>query len=119
MRNIWDVYRLDIKNIVTNFSVLIVIVGLIFLPSLYAWFNIKASWDPYGQTDQIPIGVVNEDVGATIRGEEIHVGDDLVSILEENDAMNWQFVDRNKAMEEVEYGNYYAVMVIPENFTKS
>lgn len=118
MRNIWDVYRLDIKNIVTNFSVLIVIVGLIFLPSLYAWFNIKASWDPYGQTDQIPIGVVNEDVGATIRGEEIHVGDDLVSILEENDAMNWQFVDRNKAMEEVEYGNYYAVMVIPENFTK-
>lgn len=118
MRNIWDIYRLDIKNIVTNFSVLIVIVGLIFLPSLYAWFNIKASWDPYGQTDQIPIGVVNEDVGATIRGEEIHVGDDLVSILEENDAMNWQFVDRNKAMEEVEYGNYYAVMVIPENFTE-
>lgn len=118
MRNIWDIYRLDIKNIVTNFSVLIVIGGLIFLPSLYAWFNIKASWDPYGQTDQIPIGVVNEDEGATIRGEDIHVGDDLVSILEENDAMNWQFVDREKAMEEVEYGNIYAVMVIPKNFTE-
>ncbi len=118
MRNIWDIYRLDIKNIVTNFSVLIVIGGLIFLPSLYAWFNIKASWDPYGQTDQIPIGVVNEDEGATIRGEDIHVGDDLVSILEENDAMNWQFVDREKAMEEVEYGNFYAVMVIPKNFTE-
>lgn len=118
MRNIWDIYRLDIKNIVTNFSVLIVIGGLIFLPSLYAWFNIKASWDPYGQTDQIPIGVVNEDEGATIRGEDIHVGDDLVSILEENDAMNWQFIDREKAMEEVEYGNFYAVMVIPKNFTE-
>lgn len=118
MRKIWDIYRLDIKNIVTNVSVLIVIVGLIFLPSLYAWFNIKASWDPYSQTDQIPVGIVNEDIGSTVRGEDIRVGDELVTILEENDSMNWQFVDRDTAMSEVEYGNYYAVMVIPKDFSE-
>ena len=118
MRKIWDIYRLDIKNIVTNMSILIVIGGLIFLPSLYAWFNIKASWDPYGQTDQIPIGVVNEDEGATIRDEDINVGKDLVENLKENDAMNWKFVDREKAMSEVEYGNYYAVITIPKNFSE-
>lgn len=118
MRKIWDIYRLDIKNIVTNMSILIVIGGLIFLPSLYAWFNIKASWDPYGQTDQIPIGVVNEDEGATIRDEDINVGKDLVENLKENDAMNWKFVDREKAMSEVEYGNYYAVITIPKDFSE-
>ncbi|HLR70654.1 MAG TPA: YhgE/Pip domain-containing protein, partial [Pseudogracilibacillus sp.] len=118
MREIWNIYRLDLKNIVTNVSVLIVIGGLIFLPSLYAWFNIKASWDPYGQTDQIPVGIVNEDEGATVRGESIDVGAELVTILQENDAMDWQFVDYDKAMSEVEYGNYYAVMVIPANFSE-
>lgn len=118
MREIWNIYRLDIKNIVANWSVIIIIGGLIFLPSLYAWFNIKASWDPYGQTDQIPIGVVNEDVGATVNKEKIHVGDELVTTLKENGSMNWQFVDRNKALSEVENGNYYAVMVIPEDFSK-
>src|SRR5699024_3547062 len=118
MRKIWDIYRLDIKNIVTNMSILIVIGGLIFLPSLYAWFNIKASWYPYGQTDQIPIGGVNEDEGATIRDEDINVGKDLVENLKENDAMNWKFVDREKAMSEVEYGNYYAVITIPKNFSE-
>src|SRR5690625_4286845 len=118
MRKIWDIYRLDIKNIVTNMSILIVIGGLIFLPSLYAWFNIKASWDPYGQTDQIPIGVVNEDEGATIRDEDINVGKDLVENLKENDAMNWKFVDREKAMSEVEYGNYYAVITVPKDFSE-
>lgn len=119
MRKIWDIYRLDIKNIVTNLSVLIVIGGLIFLPSLYAWFNIKASWDPYSQTDQIPVGVVNDDVGATVRGEYLDIGEELVAILKENDSMNWQFVDLDKAMSEVEYGNYYATIVIPEDFSEN
>lgn len=119
MRNIWDIYRLDIKNIVTNMSILIVIVGLIFLPSLYAWFNIKASWDPYAQTDQIPVGVVNEDVGATVRDEDIQIGDELVATLKDDNSMNWQFVDRETAMSEIEYGNYFAVIVIPEDFSES
>lgn len=119
MKKIWDIYRLDIKNIVKNLSVLIVVGGLIFLPSLYAWFNIKASWDPYSQTDQIRVGVVNEDNGTSIRGESIDVGDELITILKDNDSMNWQFVNRDKAMSEVEYGNYYAVIVIPEDFSEN
>lgn len=119
MKKIWNIYRLDIRNIIKNLSVLVVVGGLIFLPSLYAWFNIKASWDPYSQTDQIPVGVVNEDTGTSIRGETIEIGDELIAMLKENDSMNWQFVNRDKAMSEVEYGNYYAVIVIPKDFSES
>src|SRR5699024_6085119 len=92
--------------------------GLAILPSLYAWFNIEANWDPYGQTEEIPIGVVNEDEGATVRGEDIDVGKDLVESLEDNDQMDWQFTDREEAMKEVEYGNYFAVIIIPEDFSE-
>lgn len=98
---------------------IVLIGGLIFLPSLYAWLNIKASWDPYAQTDQIPLGFVNEDVGATVRGEEIDVGKKLVDNLKKDTNFNWHFVDRKEAMEELEYGNYYAVIVVPEDFSET
>ncbi|MEN2768152.1 YhgE/Pip domain-containing protein [Ornithinibacillus xuwenensis] len=118
MKASWKIFLKDIKNIATNWVALVLIGGLIVLPSLYAWFNIEASWDPYGQTDQIPIGIVNEDQGATVQGEEIHVGDDLVQTLKENKSMDWQFVEREKAMNKLEYGDYFAVIVIPENFSE-
>src|SRR5699024_2118670 len=118
-RNIWNIFKLDMKNITTNWVVASIIGGLIILPSLYAWLNIKASWDPYEQTDQIPIGVVNEDTGAVIRDDEVQVGDALVETLQENDDFNWQFVDREIAMEELEYGNYYAIIVVPDNFSET
>ncbi|GGB55749.1 phage infection protein [Lentibacillus populi] len=118
MKNSFRIFKTDLKNIGTNWVAAILIGGLIILPSLYAWFNIKASWDPYGQTDQIPVGVVNEDAGAMVRDQEIHVGDDLVKTLKKNDDMDWQFVNRDKAMDKVKYGDYYAVIVIPKNFSE-
>lgn len=119
MKNILGIYKFDMKNIATNWVVALLVGGLIILPSLYAWLNIKASWDPYGQTDQIPVGVVNEDEGALIRDESIHIGNDLVETLRENHSFDWQFVDYDKAMEEVEYGNYYAVIHLPKDFSET
>lgn len=118
MKNIWRIFTTDWKNIGTNWVAAILIGGLILLPSLYAWFNIAASWDPYGQTDQIPIGVVNEDEGATVRDEEIDVGKELVDSLKDNNSMDWQFVNRKEAMDKVEYGDYFAVIIIPKDFSE-
>lgn len=118
MKNIGSIFKTDMKNIGTNWVAAILIGGLILLPSLYAWFNIKAMWDPYSQTDQIPVAVVNEDIGATVRGKDIDVGKELVEELEDNEDMDWKFVDREEAMDKVEYGDYYAAIVIPENFSE-
>lgn len=118
MKNIGNIFKTDMKNIGTNWVAAILIGGLILLPSLYAWFNIKAMWDPYSQTDQIPVAVVNEDIGATVRGKDIDVGKELVEELEDNEDMDWKFVDREEAMDKVEYGDYYAAIVIPENFSE-
>ncbi|MCS0788438.1 YhgE/Pip domain-containing protein [Cytobacillus firmus] len=114
----WKIYKMDIRSIFTNWVAAVLIGGLTLLPSLYAWFNIEASWDPYSQTDQLPVGIVNEDAGAVVRDKEIHIGDDIVKELKKNDDMDWHFDDRKDAMDKVEYGDYFAVIVIPDNFSQ-
>lgn len=116
--NIIKIFINDLKNIGTNWVAAVLIGGLIILPSLYAWFNIGASWDPYGHTDRIPIGIVNEDKGALVRNKEVHVGDELIRTLKDNRSMDWKFVDQDKAMDKLEYGDYFAVIIIPENFSE-
>lgn len=118
MKNIWKIFSRDWKNTATNWVALILILGLAVLPSLYAWFNIKASWDPYSQTDQLPVAVVNEDQGAVVRDKDIDVGQELVDNLKDEESFDWQFTDRDEAMDKLEYGDYYAVIVIPDTFSE-
>lgn len=118
MKNSWVIFKTDIQNISRNWVAAILIGGLVFLPSLYAWLNIYASWDPYAKTDQIPVAIVNEDTGAIVRGEQLNVGNQLVDTLKDNRDMNWSFTSRKSAMEQVEYGDFFAVIIIPNNFSE-
>lgn len=118
MKNIFDIFRKDIKDIFTNYAMLIVVSSLCILPSLYAWFNIEASWDPYGSTSNISVAVVNNDKGTSIKGTDINIGDELVSNLKENTDLGWKFVNKEQARKGVEDGSYYASIEIPSNFSK-
>ena len=40
-----------------NVIAMIVIMGITVIPTLYAWFNISASWDPYGNTGALKLAV--------------------------------------------------------------
>ncbi|GAF07810.1 YhgE/Pip domain-containing protein [Paenibacillus pini] len=117
MKHIATIFARDIKNITTNWAALIIILGLVALPSLYAWFNIKASWDPYGNTSGIAIAVANEDKGTTLRGTPLNLGKEIISSLKDNEKLGWQFVNKEKAMNGVKHGDYYATIVIPANFS--
>lgn len=120
IKNVWTIYKEDLKRIFTNYAAIIVILALCILPSLYAWFNIKASWDPYGQeaTSQIKIGVINNDKGTDFNGKAINIGDQVIEQLKENDLMGWQFVDEAEGEKALEEGTFYATLTIPENFSK-
>ena len=121
MKDALKIYKKDMKNIFTNYGALIVVIALCILPSLYAWFNIKASWDPYSQeaTSGIKIGVINKDTGTNLNGKEINLGDDVVKELKDNHQLGWQFVSEEEANKMVEEGKYYATITIPENFSQS
>lgn len=119
MKNIFEIFRRDVRRISHNVIALIVILGLIIVPCLYAWFNIAACWDPYGNTGKIKIAVASVDEG--YEGElislNINIGDTVLSSLRENTQMDWIFTSKKKALNGVESGKYYAAIVIPETFS--
>ncbi|WP_409068772.1 YhgE/Pip domain-containing protein [Clostridium sp. FAM 1755] len=117
MKNIFKIYKRDLKNIITNWVAIVVMLGLMILPSLYAWFNIKSSWDPYSNTKSISVAIVNKDKTAFLKGETINVGGELVNKLKMNKNIGWKFVDEKEAERGVKYGKYYASVVIPEDFS--
>ena len=117
MKNIFRIFKRDIKNIINNWVALVVICGLIILPSLYAWFNIKASWDPYGNTNGIKVAIVNEDAGDTLGEKTINVGEEVEQNLRANKDLGWQFVSREDGEKGVKNGEYYATIIFPSDFT--
>lgn len=118
MKQIWRIYTTDIRNVARHWAAIIIIIGLTVLPSLYAWFNIKASWDPYGSTKDVPIAISNEDKGANLRGKDINIGKEVVNSLKDNKNLGWRFVDEKKAIHGVEHGDYYASITIPKDFSE-
>ncbi|APQ98329.1 YhgE/Pip domain-containing protein [Clostridium botulinum] len=117
MKNIFKIYKRDLRNIITNWVAIVVMLGLMILPSLYAWFNIKSSWDPYSNTKSISVAVVNKDKAAFFKGQSINVGEELINKLKINKNIGWKFVDEKEAENGVKYGKYYASIIIPEDFS--
>ncbi|PYI53910.1 YhgE/Pip domain-containing protein [Paenibacillus flagellatus] len=117
MKPILRIYFGDLSRIGRNWAAAVIVIGLACLPSLYAWFNIEASWDPYGRTGGLKVAVANNDRGSAIRGTPVRIGNDIVEALRSNPAIGWTFVDEPEAIRGVEHGDYYAAIVIPDNFS--
>lgn len=118
VRNVFRVLWRDVKRIAKVPQAWLVILFLIVLPSLYTWFNVLGFWDPYENTGNLRVCVVNEDAGAhddTLG--DLQLGDDVVAQLEENDQLGWAFVTREEGMKELESGKTYALFIIPEDFS--
>ncbi|MDT8717437.1 YhgE/Pip domain-containing protein [Clostridium sp. 19966] len=118
MKKIFKVYFRDLKRIKRNHAALAIVIGLSFIPSLYAWINIKACWDPYANTGNLPVAIVNKDNGAVVNGNSINVGNSIVDSLKKNKAIGWQFVDEWNGDYGLNGGKYYALIEIPENFSE-
>ncbi|QAA31580.1 YhgE/Pip domain-containing protein [Clostridium manihotivorum] len=117
MKNILKVFKRDMKSIAKNPVALLIIGGLCVIPSLYAWVNIKACWDPYENTSTIPVAVVNNDRHVSFRGKEINIGEQVVEKLKDNKKIGWTFVNSKDADLGVVDGTYYAAVEIPEDFS--
>lgn len=120
MKKIGQVFLYDISHIKKNVIAMIVVLGLCVVPSLYAWFNIAASWDPYSNTNGLKVAVANTDEGyeGEILPLQINIGDTVISSLRENDQLDWTFTGKKDAVEGVKSGKYYAAIVIPKSFSQ-
>ena len=120
MRKIWRIFCLDVKHATKNIISLIVCVGLVVIPSLYAWFNIAGSWDPYGNTGNLKVAVANSDEGyqSDTIPVKINLGERVASNLSQKKTIGYVVTTEDDAVEGVRSGKYYAAIVIPEDFTK-
>lgn len=120
MKRAFEIFRRDINRLSHNMVAMIVTIGVCLMPSLYAWFNIAANYDPYANTGNIKIAVANADKGTEneLIGE-LNVGEEIVQNLKKNDSLGWKFTDEKKAVQGVKSGKYYAAIVIPEDFSSS
>ena len=119
MKNVFKVFKRDILSIFKNPIALLIISGLCIIPSLYAWINIKAAWDPYSNTGTLPVAVVNEDKGASLMGKDINIGNGIIDELHSNDKIGWKFVNSEEANIGLVNGKYYAMIEIPPDFSEN
>ena len=120
MKNMIKIIAGDIKRLTTNVVAMVIIMGLTVIPCLYAWFNILSNWDPYGEssTANLQVAVASSDQGIMIGNYEINVGDIIISNLKANDTIGWVFCDSaEEAIDGVYSGDYYAALVVDEEFS--
>ena len=114
------IFRRDLLRLITVPVAWIVIIGVAFVPALYAWFNIVGFLGtPYANTSQIKVAVANEDEGATKETlGTVNVGSMVSDKLKQNDQLGWHLVSADEARAEVEHGDSYAAFVIPASFSR-
>ena len=107
------------KNILKNHWIQIVLVALILIPSIYTVVFLGSMWDPYGNSGDLPVAVVNKDKAVEYNDKKLDVGDQLVKKLKDNDSLDFHFVNSKEANKGLKNGDYYMVITIPSNFCKN
>lgn len=117
--NVRYIMEKDFHTVIHNPSVIVVILVIMLIPAMYATLTIESTWDPYSNTGNIKVAVVNNDVGYTIdNGSYYNVGNMLIDELHHNDNFSWVFVNESNARNGVHMGKYSAALVIPKNFSE-
>ncbi|MBL6465872.1 MAG: YhgE/Pip domain-containing protein [Peptostreptococcus stomatis] len=119
LSKVHEILHKDCQEVLKNRLITIIVVALMIFPSLYAWFNIEAFWDPYGNTKNLSVAIVNQDKDYEFKNQKLNFGNDIVKNLKENRSLDWNFVNSKTAMEGLNTGRYYAILTIPKDFTKS
>ena len=107
------------KNIAKSTWLKIVLCAIMIIPMIYACVFLGSMWDPYGQTDQLPVAVVNKDKEVEYNGSTMDIGKQLSDKLAKNDSMDFNIVSSSKAQKGLKDGEYYMIITIPENFSKN
>ncbi len=109
----------ELKDIFQNKKLLIPLIAILFIPIMYSGMFLWAFWDPYDRLHDLPVAVVNHDVGADYEGEKLELGDELVENLKDIDEFTFQFVDKDEGYKGLHAQKYYMLIEIPKNFSEN
>ena len=118
MKKTLKLFCLDWQRIFRSKLTFILMIALMVIPSLYAWFNIAALWDPYANTKDITIAVYSDDQTVSVLNKKVNIGDQIVENLKENETIGWQFVDSKAELDQgVKSGKFYGGIYLPKDFS--
>ena len=109
----------EFKFIGKNKLILVSVLVIILIPFLYSIFFLKSVWDPYGDTQNLPVAVVNLDQPVTYQGKKLNVGEQTVNKLKNNKKLGWHFVSKAQADKGMKANKYYTVITLPKDFSKN
>lgn len=117
--NPWILFWRDLRSVITNSIGLIIVLGLIIVPSLYTWFNVGGEMNLYAHTSSLEVAIANTDQGyqSSLIPVRIDIGETLSDDLRNNKNFDWQFTTEQQAINGVKDGTYYAAIIIPSNFS--
>lgn len=120
MKKLWRLFTGDVRRMTSNVATIIIVIGLVAVPSLFTWFNVAASRDPFGNVNNLKFAVANTDEGykSDLIPVKMTVGDQVVNALRANSQLDWEIVSEEDALDGVKSGEYYAAIVIPKSFSK-
>ncbi|MFV0432400.1 MAG: YhgE/Pip family protein [Leucobacter sp.] len=120
MKNIATLFRHDLRTATRNVIALIVLFGVVIIPSFFAWFNVLSSWDPFSNVKDLKVAVANADKGyrSELFPMKINIGESVISNLRANTDLNWVFVSEEEAIAGTESEEFYAALVLPPNFSR-
>ena len=113
--------RSDVRHLFANVVSMVITIGLIAMPSIFAWYNILACWNVFDHTGNLTVAVANTDEGyeSDLVPLRVNVGEQVVSALRANDQIDWTFTDEADAIDGAKAGRYYAAVVIPKDFSRA
>lgn len=119
MRGTLDLFLNDMRIACRNVMSAVMLVGLVVIPMLFTWFNVLASWDPFDNTSQLKVAVASKDTGyeSDLLPVPINVGDQVLNELRANEQLDWVVTTSDEAIEGTKSGEYYAAIVLPEDFS--
>lgn len=107
------------KNIFNHPKTWLTLIVILFIPLLYSSIFLSAFRNPYSKTGDLPIAVVNEDLGSKFAGQNLQLGKDLVRDLKQNDSFKWKFTNSEEAFKGLKNEDFYMVVEIPNDFSKN
>lgn len=120
MRNVSRLFRHDLRQATRSTIALVVLFGVVVIPSFFAWFNVLSSWDPFGNVKNLKVAVANADEGyeGGLLPVRINIGDQVLSALRANTDLDWVVTSPEEAIRGTEAEEYYAALVLPADFSQ-
>jgi len=94
------------------------VLGILLIPSLYAFIYLSSVWDPYGRASALPVAIVNLDEGFDYAGQQVNLGRELADSLVARRTFGFVVSrDEEAARDAVRAGGTAFALIIPRDFS--